>query len=148
MIVSLDELLRQGRLECRATSRKEIQDLLKLASRNLSDAAVPGVSPDGRFNLAYEAALILATIPLRCMGYRTKGEAHHSAVIEALPFVMGSEMEEVADYFQACRRKRNKSSYFVPEMASEGEVGEPMAESGEFGEIVRRWIRDNYPKYC
>jgi len=146
--MSLDELLRDGRLEQRATSRNEILDLLRLASRDLSDAAVSSVSTDGRFNHAYEAGLILATIPLRCAGYRTKGEAHHSTVFEALPFVMGNQVEEMAEYLQTCRRKRNGSAYFAPEVATEGEVSELTAEVDEFGETVRRWIRDNYPQCC
>ena len=145
--MSLEGLLRDGRLEERATSKNEILDLLRLASRDLSDAAVSSVSTDGRFNHAYEAALILATIPLRCAGYRTRGDAHHSAIFEALPSVMGTELEEMAEYLQTCRRKRNRSAYFAPQVATEGEVAELLAEVEQLGETVRRWVRDNYPQY-
>lgn len=70
--MSLQDLLNEGRLEQMQTSKQEIIDLLNTADRGMADAAVEQVSLEGRFNHAYDAALIFATVPLRCAGYRTR----------------------------------------------------------------------------
>ena len=145
--MSLENLFKEGRIEVRTTSRNEIHGLIKLAYRHITDASVVGLSPDGRFNHAYEGVLVLATVPLRCLGYRTKGIAHHSTIFEALPFVLGEEVDDLASYFQVCRRKRNQSSYFTPEVVSDGEADELIEESRKFAETILRWVEDNHPEY-
>jgi len=67
----LSELQALGRLRPHKTSRREVDDLLRLAERDLGDARVEGVSTDRRFMITYEAAVALATIPLHCAGLRT-----------------------------------------------------------------------------
>ena len=104
--MSLDDLLKGGNLAKETSSRAEVQELFRVAARSLRDAAIPGLSAEGKFALAYDAALQLSTIPLRCAGYRTRGEGHHWTVFRVLPELMGPEFEELADYFQSCRSKR------------------------------------------
>jgi hypothetical protein len=67
--MNLEDLLCQGRLRRRNPSKGEIRGLLQVADRALQDAAVPGLSSYRLFLIAYEAALSLATVPLRCAGY-------------------------------------------------------------------------------
>jgi hypothetical protein len=67
--MSYESLLAEGRLRRRKTSREDVRHLLRLAERDLADAAVAGLSADRRFLIAYEAALALATIPLFSAGY-------------------------------------------------------------------------------
>lgn len=146
--MSLKELLDEGRLEETATSREEIADLLNTASRGLSDAAVEQVSIDGRFNFAYDAALVLATIPLRCAGYRTRGEGHHRTVFDALPDAMGESHRRFSRYLQKCRRIRNLSTYSKSGIVSQNEVKHLIADTKAFDIAVRRWLQENYPQYC
>ncbi len=73
--MSFQDLLNEGRLEQRPTSRQEILDLLNTADRGMAHAAVEQVSLEGRFNHAYDAALIFATVSLRCAGYRVNRHA-------------------------------------------------------------------------
>ena len=49
-------------------------------SRNLQDAAPPGLSVDGKSSMAYNAARTLATVAVRAAGYRIKqtGGGHYS----------------------------------------------------------------------
>jgi hypothetical protein len=96
--MTLNDLRRQGRLRPHKTSRKEVDDLLRLAERDLGDAQVPGVSTDRRFMIAYEAAVALATIPLHAAGFRTEGTGHHQTTFLALPLVMGVENSDLADH--------------------------------------------------
>ena len=145
--MSLQKLLHEGRLEKREASKQEILDLLRLASRGLDDAAVEQISLDGRFNHAYDAALALAIIPLRCAGYRTRGEGHHYIVLEVLPEIMGKEVSPTAQYLQTCRKIRNLSTYSRSGIVSRGEVAELIARIQEFDSVVRHWLRVNHPEY-
>ena len=146
--MSLQDLLDEGRLEQRPTSREEIVELLKTASRALGDASVEQVSLDGRFNHAYDAALLLATIPLRCAGYRTRGEGHHQTVFSVLPEVMGGAAQRVARYLQKCRTIRNRSTYSRSGIVSKSEVKELISRVEDFRSAVGEWLKDTYPQYC
>jgi len=146
--MSFQDLLNEGRLEQRPTSRQEILDLLNTADRGMADAAVEQVSLEGRFNHAYDAALIFATVSLRCAGYRTRGEGHHQLVFALLPDVMGRAVGSTARYFQQCRKIRNLSTYSRSGIVSRAEVIELIAEAARFGEAVRRWVGENYPENC
>lgn len=86
----LDRLLADKKLRRHKTSAREIADLVFLVDRNLADAAVPGLSVDRRFAIAYEAALQLATITLYCTGHQTCGAGHHFATFQALKETMGT----------------------------------------------------------
>ena len=144
--MGLKELLAENRLEQRATSAQEIQDLLKVASRGLQDASVKQLSLDGRFNFAYDAALVLATIPLRCAGYRTRGEGHHVMVFDLLSEIMGKSLETTARYLQKCRKIRNMSTYSRSGIVSQAEVDDLISHAEQFYTEVSRWIKDHYPK--
>jgi hypothetical protein len=146
--MSLNELLEQDRLEQKASSRREIRDLLSVADRSLGDAAIEQLSLDGRFNCAYDAALLLATIPLRCAGYRTKGAGHHQAIFDVLHEIMGEEMVPFAQYLEKCRKVRNLSTYSRSGIVARSEVVELIARTEELREAVNHWLRANHPQYC
>ena len=142
----MNDLQVQGRLRPHRTSRKEIDDLLRLAERNLGDARVAVVSSDRPFMIAYEAAVALATIPLHAAGFRTDGTGHHQTTFLALPLVMGGEFADLADYFDTCRTKRNVSAYDRTGGTSETEVEELLGEVAAFREIVLTWLKASHPQ--
>jgi hypothetical protein len=144
--MTLNDLQSQGRLRPHKTSGKEVDDLLRLAERDLRDARVAGVSTDRRFMIAYEAAVALATIPLHGAGFRTEGAGHHQTTFLALPLVMGTELSDLADYFDTCRTKRNASAYDRSGQVSETEATELFREAMKFKEVVESWLRINHPK--
>jgi len=146
--MTLRQLLDSERLALEPTSRAEIQELLRVSARSMRDAAVSGLSLEGQFNHAYEAVLLLATIPLRCAGYRTRGESHHFAVFDALPELMGEEMKETARYFQACRRTRSQATYHRASVVTRSEVDELSREAEAMDRNVRLWLKSNYPQYA
>ena len=55
----------------------EIRRLMGVAHRELTDAAIRGLSSDGSFEHAYVAALMAATIAIRAHGERIHGAEHH-----------------------------------------------------------------------
>ncbi|MHB8859638.1 MAG: SAV_6107 family HEPN domain-containing protein [Thermoleophilia bacterium] len=115
-------------------------DLLAIVDRGLADASLEGLSPDRRFATAYNAILQLATMILRAEGYRTTGQGHHVTTFAALPLVMGKGIRESADYFDACRAKRNITDYGRIGDVSESEADELLAEAQSFRARVLEWM--------
>lgn len=62
--MSLKAWLDKGALRAHKPSKKEIAGLLALADRDLADARVAGLSTEGRFQFAYNAALAMASAAL------------------------------------------------------------------------------------
>jgi hypothetical protein len=147
MKMNLERLLKQGRLRPHSTTKEEIQEMLRIAIRDLKDAAVLGLSSDRRFFIAYEAALTLATIPLYCSGYETHGRGHHWMTFLLLPEVMGSDTRELADYFELCRTKRNVGTYDRGGQISQSEAEELIAEVKRFQSTIEEWLRINHPEF-
>lgn len=137
----------QGRLQPQATSAQEIADLLAVADRGLKDAQATVISTDLRFSAAYDAALTLATVVLRCLGYRTRGVAHHATTFEALPLVMGEEAQAHADLFEACRMKRNVTHYRRAGEVTLQEVEELLGAAVAFRGEVEAWVGAHHPQY-
>ena len=146
MRVSLKQFLAEGRLKRHRTTPREVRDLLRVADRDLKDAAVDAISVDLRFQTAYQAAFQLATIVLAASGYRTTGVGHHWATFKVLPEVLGPEFQELAAYFDQCRGKRNLAGYDrAGEIAGE-EATELLEEARKFRRTVLSWVRGHHPK--
>jgi uncharacterized protein (UPF0332 family) len=145
--MNLDRLLAQGRLRPHSTTKEEIQEMIRIAMRDLNDAVIPGLSSDRRFFIAYEAALTLATIPLYCSGYETHGQGHHWMTFLVLAEVMGSEIRELADYFDLCRTKRNVGTYDRGGQISQSEAEEIITEVNQFHSTIEEWLRINHPEF-
>ncbi len=140
------ELANQRRIAAESTSKSEIDELFGVADRNLRDAALPGLSPDGCFSLAYAAARTLATIAIRASGYRVKqtGGAHYNTFL-GLPVAMGPSFSTLATYFDTCRQSRNDLSYGSANVVSKSDAAELVAKASEFRDAVRDWLRKAHP---
>jgi len=66
----LQNLARAGKLKAEPPDQAEFDGLVRSAGRKLPDARNPGLSPDSRFILAYDAAHSLALAALRWHGFR------------------------------------------------------------------------------
>jgi hypothetical protein len=82
--MSFRDWLNKGWLTTHKTSPSEISELFGIADRDLKDCRTEGLSTDWRLNIAYNAALQLATAALAACGYRAGREAHHYRVIQSL----------------------------------------------------------------
>lgn len=145
--MNFSRLLRQRRLKRHKTSKEEIQDLLRIAERDIADASVKGLSADRKFATAYSAVLQLAITTLHCEGYRPAGMGHHFTVFQALKETMGEEFHELVDYFDACRTKRNITDYDRAGEISKKEAAELLREAKKFKKEILRWVAQNYPEY-
>ena len=144
MRVSLQEWLVNGWLRAHKASRQEIRDLLGVADRDLVNCSVPGLSPDWQLNIAYNAALQLATAALAAAGYRAERESHHYRVIQSLGHTIGAKPEEIAR-LDAFRKKRNISDYERAHAVSDQEAAEMKALAQELRSRVEAWLRAHYP---
>ena len=142
----LKQFLTDGQLRPHRTSSKEIRDLLRVADRNLKDATVEEISYDLRFTTAYQAALQLATMVLAASGFRTTGKGHHWVTFNVLAELMGSDFQDLADYFDQCRGKRNLSDYDRAGEIAENEVEELLKEAIAFRAAVLEWLKKGHPK--
>ena len=108
--MTLEVWLKNSWLIKHETSSQEIADLLGVADRDLADCQSPNLSPDWRLNIAYNAALQLATAALAAAGYRPSRESHHYRVIQSLALTIGADADLV-ETFDQFRKKRNIGGY-------------------------------------
>ena len=139
------ELLAAQRVEPHATSKQELDDLRSAIRRNLRDAALPGLSADNKFGLAYEAGLLLAKMAVACAGYRVKGQGAHQTTFIAVKIAIGSSIAKTTSYLDRCRRKRNEISYDMAGLASDTEAAELVAEMKIFQRTVEDFIAGRFP---
>ena len=147
--MSLTGLLASERIQHHLTSPSEVAGLRKLVARDLNDAAVRGLSADRIFATAYNAVLQLSKMSLACAGYRVSATlpGHHQTTFEAARLVLGSPAQQLTDYFEMCRRKRNVIDYDLAEVATEAQAEELLAKATEYQELVEEWIAKKHPKY-
>lgn len=127
------------------TTRTEIQRLLAIAERELGDAAVSGLSADGRFEHSYSAALATASAIIRSEGQRVHGQEHHRKTFEELRGIAEGRWRELADYLQHSRVRRNRLLYGAPGVASEAEAEELRLEAKRFLGGAREWLGHAHP---
>ena len=139
-------LLREGRIRSHRTNPTEIADLFAVVERDLTDAAIEALSADRRFATAYNAALQASTAMMYAEGYRAAGIGHHRTTFEFLKAISVREFGDLADYFDDCRRKRNRADYVGVGYVSDTEAEYLLAEARKFAEIAKTWIRERHPE--
>jgi hypothetical protein len=146
MRMSLDNLVKIGKLHRHAPQRDEIQRLLRGLERNLADAQVKALSDEGRFAAAYDALLRIATIALRSSGYRTSVDqpGHHAITLQALPLTLGIDAD-LTIQLDAFRRKRNRAAYEGDDSVSATEVDELLAIVAALKQQLIAWLTTKHP---
>ncbi len=144
------DLLNKKTVQPHTTSLSEIAALRAVVERDLQDASLKGLSADRRFATAYNAALQISQIAINCAGYRVKiGGGHHQKTFEAVRLAVAApEAENLADYFDLCRRKRNDIDYDAAGIVSKTDADELLAKAGEFQVIVEEMIKNDYPQFA
>jgi hypothetical protein len=141
----LKDWLNNGWLVAHKPTKREIQDLLGVADRDLHDCQAAGLSADWRLNIAYNAALQLATASLAAAGFRAARESHHFRVIQALEHTIGAE-QKLLDQFEAFRKKRNLGNYERAGTISDQEAKAMIELAKLLRSTVEAWIRTNHRK--
>jgi len=126
-------------------SREEVEDLLAVVARDLTDAAIDSLSSDWRLGIAYNAALQLATMALAAEGFRPGRERSHERAILSLRFTLGVD-SNIVDTIDGVRRKRNISNYERASTVSDTEAQEMYTIALELRDRVTRWLTDHHPE--
>jgi hypothetical protein len=141
--MTLEQLVDERLLHREPRRPGEVEKLVDAARRGLVDSGVPGVSVEGRFSIAYHAALQLCNAGLRLRGYRAGAEsrASHVAAIRSLQYTLGIDIRarRVLDAF---RKKRHKAQYEGMDLVSEAELAELRAIGARLLSEVERRVRD------
>jgi len=143
--MSLQDWLNEGKLRTHKTSKNEINQLMAVFERDISDAQVKGLSADRRFAVAYNAALMMAVAVLAACGYRAATEGHHYWTIQSLTFTLQLDTQTI-EKFNKFRQKRNISDYDRTGMVSDQEVSEILDFSKSLRTRVTVWLKQNYPE--
>lgn len=110
--MTLQNLLKIGRLKAHEPNAAEVQRLLAAIRRNLADAEVPNISDETRFDVAYKAVMQCALVAMMSAGYRpvTNAPGHHQTMIQSLPLTLGVDNDAWV-VLDALRRQRNANDY-------------------------------------
>ena len=129
--------MKRKRVRRQATSADEIHALLRVVERDLEQAEVTGLYPDGRYAFVYNAALQLATIVLRLKGLRIGAPGHHRETFHVVEPLVPEAMRSIVAEFEHARRKRNTVMYDQAGTISEHEVNDLREAVKEFASWVR-----------
>jgi uncharacterized protein (UPF0332 family) len=144
--MSWQQLLAGRKVQSHRTSKREIDGLREIVARDLADASIAALSSDRRFATAYNAVLQLSKMAIASSGYRVSvGAGHHQNTFEAVKAALGKPGEKLADYFETCRRKRNKIDYDFSNVATDTEAKELLKKAREFETLVEKWIESKHP---
>lgn len=103
----LDNLMKVGVLKSEAATTREISGLIRSGTARLADAKKGTLSPESRFDLAYNAAHALSLAALRIAGYRS---GNRYLVFQCLRHTLDLPNEQWRVLDQA-HRKRNIMEY-------------------------------------
>ena len=83
---------------------------------------------------------------IACAGYRVASvPGHHRLTFEGAKLSIGTQADQLADYFDACRRKRNEIDYTGATIATTTEAKELLLHAKSFLDLVELWIETNHP---
>ena len=143
--MSLQDWLKSAWVVEHKTTPGEIQDLLAVADRDLSDCQASGLSPDWQLNIAYNAALQLATAALAAAGYRAGRDSHHFRIIQSLEHTLQPDAGLI-DTLEAFRKKRNIGNYERAGVISDKEAKEMFKLAKLLRGQVETWLRKHHPE--
>jgi hypothetical protein len=103
----LDNLVRTGSLKAEPGEQQEFDGLVASGKARLADARMKGLSLEGQFTLAYDAAHAFSLAALRWQGYRPN---QRFVVFQALQHTLGIK-PELWRVLDKCHRIRNFAEY-------------------------------------
>jgi hypothetical protein len=143
--MSLTLYLRNRWIRRHEPSRDEVTRLLAIADRDIEQSQTPGLGPEWRFDIAYNAALQLATAALAAAGYQAERQNKHMRTLECLEFLGADVDQDMTSFLDRCRRKRHAAVYEQIGAISDHEAEEMLAAAIRLREQVASWLRNEHP---
>lgn len=145
--MSLENLVKIGRLLPHTATPDEISKLLKGAARSLKDAENTSNSNAGRFTMAYTAIMEASRVALLASGYRpSKSEGgHHMTMVQALVHTIGLEPARM-QVLDRHRHKRNAIDYTGDDV-EESQLQSALGAARALVADVKAWISKHRPEF-
>jgi hypothetical protein len=137
--VTWTELLNKKCVTAEPTTKGEMDNLRSIVSRSLANVAVPGLTADIRFILAYDAARTLSLMIVRAQGYRPRSTAGHYHTFLALE-AADPAFATLSAYFNDCRMIRNESEYDFAGGVTDTDVDQLLNAVKQFAADAEAWI--------
>lgn len=143
--MTLANLLAIQRLLAFSATPQGTQRLLAAATRNLTDAQLPQLSPENRFDAAYKCIMQCAMLGLWARGYRTSTSqlGHHQTALQALPLSMGLP-NDIIIVLDALRKQRNLNDY-EGDPISDAVVSECLTQAQSLLAHTRQFLQTQFP---
>ena len=143
--MSLQHWLQIGYLVEHEATVAEVRSLLGVIDRELADAAVAGLSEEGRFTHAYDAALLLCKLALHASGVKLqKGKGHHSYWINSLEFTLGKEQKDTLIYLSKSSHLRHTSLYDQTGVVQEQDAEDLLETARQLRTDVVAWLHSQH----
>jgi len=144
--MTLQNLLRIGKIKDHAPTAAEVQRLLAAIDRNMADAGVDSISDETRFDVAYKAVMQCALVAMLAAGYRpaTSEPGHHQTMIQSLPLTLGVANDTWV-VLDALRRQRNANDYTGAPMTPDV-VAECLTQAKALRKLLRAQLAAKHPE--
>ncbi len=137
-----DELLNSRRIRKEKASRREVEQALARAERDLKTAqALMTQDRDWSFSVAYDAALQASRAYMFAQGYRPSSNESHKNTFAFMRLAMGKEHEALIIYFDRMRNKRNQAIYDVGGLITETEARNILKKADGFVEMIQKELK-------
>lgn len=137
-----DELLNSRRIRKEKASRREVEQALARAERDLKTAqALMTQDRDWSFSVAYDAALQASRAYMFAQGYRPSSNESHKNTFAFMRLAMGKEHEALITYFDRMRNKRNQAIYDAGGLITETEARNILKKADGFVEMIRKELK-------
>ena len=138
MKMNFERLLSENKIE-KLLKKQEIN--LDLSKKDISTAKDNlNSNHSWAFVIAYEAVLRAGNKLMNFLGYRAIGKEHHKNMFEFLKETKINQ--ELIDYFDNIRKKRNDFIYRDIEKVSEDEAKEIINKAEEFVQEIRTFVQE------
>lgn len=132
---SLAKLAELGHLKAEAYSEGEFRNLVDSARKRLTDAEIKTLSPESRFDLAYNVSHSLALAALRSCGYRSNN--NRALVFQTLTYTVGMDASKWR-VLSKCHGLQNLAEYEGQTEVDERLLAELLTVTSELADLVAR----------
>lgn len=143
----LQNLLKIGHLTNHQATVAEVRNLLGVVDRELADGGVTGMSDDGRFRHAYDAALLLCKLVLHVSGFEVKEQAmdHHALWINSLEFTLGEEHKATLVHLSKSSKLRHTTLYDHAGVIQKQDADDLLESARQLRTDVLTWLHARHP---
>ena len=145
--MSLQNWLQIGHLINHQATVAEMRNLLDVVDRELGDAGVAGLSDDGRFTHAYDAALLLCKLALHASGFEVQKRApgHHSLWINSVEFTLGQKHKATLIHLSKSSKLRHATLYDHAGVVQKQDADDLLETARQLRADVLAWLRSEHP---